>query len=42
MREGILVRFYNKPGLQDCIRISIGRPEQNERLLEALRRIERE
>ena len=29
-REGILVRHYSKPGLQNCIRISVGRPEQTE------------
>ena len=35
-RQGILVRYYNKPGLDNCIRISVGRPEQTDRLLEAL------
>lgn len=35
-QRGILVRHYNKPGLQNCIRISIGRPEQTDRLLEVL------
>lgn len=39
-RQGILIRHYHKPGLRDCIRISVGRPEQNDRLLEALHRIE--
>jgi histidinol-phosphate aminotransferase len=38
-REGILVRYYRKPGLRDCIRISVGKPEQNEALLAALRRL---
>ena len=36
-RQGILVRYYNKPGLDNCIRISVGRPEQTDRLLEALK-----
>jgi histidinol-phosphate aminotransferase len=36
-RRGILVRYYRTPGLEDCIRISVGRPEQNDRVLEALR-----
>ena len=36
-RQGILVRYYNKPGLDNCIRISVGRPEQTDRLLVALR-----
>lgn len=35
-QQGILVRYYNKPELQDCIRISIGTPEQNDRLLATL------
>ncbi len=36
-QRGILVRHYRKPGLENCIRISVGRPEQTDRLLEALR-----
>ena len=35
-QQGILVRYYNKPGLDNCIRISVGRPEQTDRLLTAL------
>jgi len=35
-RHGILVRYFNKPGLADCIRISVGTPEQNDALLAAL------
>ena len=38
-RAGIIVRYYNKPRLRDHIRISAGRPEQIDRLLEALRDI---
>jgi len=37
--RGILVRYYQKPGLQNCIRISVGRPEQTDRLLEELHRL---
>lgn len=37
-QEGIMVRYYQKPGLNDCIRISIGTPGQNDALLAALRR----
>jgi len=37
--EGILVRYFNKPGLTDCIRISVGKPEQTDKVLEALQRI---
>jgi histidinol-phosphate aminotransferase len=35
-RKGILVRHYRKPRLENCIRISVGRPEQTDRLLAAL------
>lgn len=38
-QRGILVRHYNKPGLQNCIRISVGRPEQTDRLLQVLHEI---
>jgi histidinol-phosphate aminotransferase len=34
--EGILVRHYGTPRLRDCVRISVGRPEQNEVLLATL------
>ncbi|MCP5096597.1 MAG: histidinol-phosphate transaminase [Chloroflexi bacterium] len=36
-QEGILVRYFNKPGLDNCIRISAGRPDQTDRLLRALK-----
>jgi histidinol-phosphate aminotransferase len=38
-RQGILVRHYNKTGLRNCIRISVGRPEQTDRLLDALQQV---
>jgi len=38
-QQGILVRYYNKPGLDNCIRISVGRPEQTDRLLAVLRKV---
>lgn len=38
-RDGILVRYFDKPYVRDCIRISVGRPEQTEVLLQALRRL---
>lgn len=37
--EGILVRYFNKPGLTDCIRISAGKPEHTDALIEAMKRI---
>ncbi len=35
--HGVLVRYYDKPGLRNVIRISAGLPEQTDRLLAALR-----
>jgi histidinol-phosphate aminotransferase len=35
-QQGILIRYYRTPLLRDCIRISVGTPEQNERVLAAL------
>ena len=37
--EGILVRYFDKPGLREHIRISVGRPAHTERLLAALERL---
>ena len=37
--RGILVRYYRTPGLQDCIRISVGTPQQNTRVLAALKEL---
>jgi histidinol-phosphate aminotransferase len=34
--QGILIRYFGNPPLTDYIRISIGRPQDNNRLLEAL------
>ena len=38
-QRGILVRYFNKPGLDNCIRISVGRPEDTDRLIEVLAKI---
>lgn len=35
-QRGILIRYFNKPGLQDHVRFSIGKPGDIDRLLEAL------
>jgi histidinol-phosphate aminotransferase len=35
-QQGVLVRHFAKPGLENCIRISAGRPEDTNRLLAAL------
>lgn len=38
-QQGILVRYYRKPRLENSIRISVGRAEQTDRLLDALHRL---
>ena len=35
-RSGILIRHFNTPIMEDKLRITVGTPEQNERLIEAL------
>ena len=37
---GIFIRYFNKPGLHDHIRISVGRPQETDRLVEALAEID--
>lgn len=37
--RGILIRYFNSPGLDDRLRITIGTPEQNDALLAALREL---
>lgn len=39
-KSGILVRYFNKPGLQDHIRISVGTPAQTDALINRLREME--
>jgi histidinol-phosphate aminotransferase len=34
--HGVLVRWFDKDGLRDCIRVSVGRPDQTDRLMLAL------
>ena len=36
---GIFIRYFNKPGLDDHVRISVGKPEQIDFLLEVLRKM---
>jgi histidinol-phosphate aminotransferase len=38
--QGILVRYFNKPGLQDHIRISVGKPQQSDLLIQVLKQME--
>lgn len=35
-KHGIFIRYFDKPGLKDCIRISVGKPEQTDALISAL------
>jgi histidinol-phosphate aminotransferase len=35
-QQGVLVRHFAKPGVDNCIRISVGRPADSEALLAAL------
>jgi histidinol-phosphate aminotransferase len=37
--HGILIRYFDQPGLRDCIRISAGKPDHTDKLLEALNEI---
>ncbi|MCH2171138.1 histidinol-phosphate transaminase [Myxococcota bacterium] len=39
LREGVIVRPMAGFGMPDCIRVSVGTPEENERFAKALRRI---
>jgi histidinol-phosphate aminotransferase len=36
-QRGILLRYYDKPGLADCVRVSVGRPEHSDALIAAMR-----
>jgi histidinol-phosphate aminotransferase len=38
-RQNIYIRYFTLPGLRDKLRITIGTPQQNDRLLAALSEI---
>ncbi|MGC9520818.1 MAG: histidinol-phosphate transaminase [Anaerolineae bacterium] len=38
-KEGILIRYYRKPRLMDHVRFTVGKPEQTDIVMEALRRL---
>ncbi len=38
-QHGVLVRYFNKPGLDNCIRISAGRSEDTDKLVSALQEL---
>jgi len=35
-QRGVLVRYFDRDGLRDCIRISVGRPDQTDALIAAI------
>jgi histidinol-phosphate aminotransferase len=38
-QKGILVRYFDQPRLQNCIRFSVGKPEDTDTLIEALQEL---
>ena len=38
-KYGIFIRYFSKPGLKDCIRISVGRPQDTNTLISALKNL---
>ena len=38
-QKGILVRYFDKEGLHDCFRVSIGKPEHTDKLISALKEL---
>ena len=38
-QDGVFVRYFDKPGVDNCIRVSVGRPSDTMHLLEALEKI---
>jgi histidinol-phosphate aminotransferase len=36
-KKGIFIRYFDTPRLKDCLRISVGRPEDTDALIEALK-----
>ncbi|MBI5568473.1 MAG: histidinol-phosphate transaminase [Desulfomonile tiedjei] len=39
LRRGVIVRHLGSFGLDDCIRVTVGKPEDNRRFIEALRQV---
>jgi histidinol-phosphate aminotransferase len=38
-KQGILIRYFDSPMLRNCLRISVGKPDDTDRLIEALTEI---
>jgi len=41
-KKGIFVRHFDTPGLKDCLRISVGKPEDTDALVKALKEVKHE
>ena len=41
-QRGIFVRYFDQPRLSDCLRVTVGTPEQNDKLLDAMDKIAEE
>jgi len=38
-KQGILIRYFRKEGLEDHVRFSVGKPEETDKLLSALKEV---
>ena len=38
-KRGILIRYFDSPGLRNCVRISVGLPKDTDRVLDALKEV---
>jgi histidinol-phosphate aminotransferase len=38
-KRGILIRYFDTPGLRNCVRISVGKPHDTDRVIEAMQEI---
>jgi len=38
-KKGIFIRYFDTPGLRDCLRITVGRPEDTDALIKALKEV---
>jgi histidinol-phosphate aminotransferase len=35
-QRGVMIRYFDRDGLRDCVRISVGRPDQTDKLIAAI------
>jgi histidinol-phosphate aminotransferase len=38
-QRGILIRYFDSPGLRNCVRISVGLPKDTDRVVDALKEV---